>query len=103
MMIAYDSTGTDGGAWLFICQSHMHTLLYSSVQLTECLSDSKELSGQNFEYFCPTAINVHHPATSKAPCMYNSQNRSDSSELSLRPPFICIYIYMYIIIYYYIW
>ena len=24
-----------GGAWLFICQSHMHTLLYSSVQLTD--------------------------------------------------------------------
>ena len=37
MMTAYDSAGTDGGAWLFICQSHMHTLLYSSVQLTDCL------------------------------------------------------------------
>ena len=48
MMTAYDSAGTDGGAWLFICQSHMHTLLYSSVQLTDCLSDGK--AGQNFKY-----------------------------------------------------
>ena len=47
MMTAYDSAGTDGGAWLYICQSHMHTLLYSSVQLTDCLSAGKELSGQN--------------------------------------------------------
>ena len=47
MMTAYDSAGTDGGAWLFICQSHMHTLLYSSVQLPDCLSAGKELSGQN--------------------------------------------------------
>ena len=51
MMTAYDSAGTDGGAWLFICQSHMHTLLYISVHLTECPSAGKELSGQNFKQY----------------------------------------------------